>query len=461
MLNLNLKNNYKLEICYGFFLFLLWWYLIGIKDLFEPFIGDDIHLIRIYSNQELINVWFGNWDPDNIETYSYRPIAILFYHLLSLAFGEQTILHNLFSNIMQFFLIITVIIFLKKINFSNIQIYILIPLLLFSKIFVTLSAWQAISPLSLCYINFFLVAIYFLKWMDQQKTKYLFFILFFSFIALFNREEVYHLPFFLILVGLYICDNFDYAFLKKILPPVIITFSLVLIHFFFRTTFVPAASKLKITFVGIKGYLMSGVATGLPGGLFTTTTEERILQILWLLSIAIMLIVLFRNKLFDKLLVKKSIIFLLIIGLLTSPMIIIHRDFGIFLPSVFTLAIISIFISRLLDLKYYNQQKKSLRLIVNFLVITILMSGLVGGYKRSNEHLITYKYNTIYFTSEDSRLIYDKPTTIPKARRELITNRLKKLGINEYIHFDELLKKKIEGNLYPDLIIPNHFPLKY
>tara|TARA_B100000767_G_scaffold43559_1_gene37511 strand:- start:950 stop:2335 length:1386 start_codon:yes stop_codon:yes gene_type:complete len=461
MLNLNLKNNYKLEICYGFFLFLLWWYLLGIKDLYEPFIGDDLHLVRMYSNQELVNVWFGNWDPDNIETHSYRPIAILFYHLQSLAFGEQTILHNLLSNIFQFFLIITIIIFFKKLNFSNIQLYILIPLLLFSKIFITLSAWQTLSPLILCYINFFLVSIYFLKWMDQQKPRYLFLILLFSFIALFNREEVYHLPFFIILVGLYMCDNFDYTFLKKVLPPFIITFSLVLIHFFLRQTFVAGASKIQITFPGIKGYLMSGVATGLPGGLFTTTAEEKILQITWLLSIAIMLIVLFKNKSLDRLLVKKSIIFFLIIGLLTSPMIIIHRDFGIFLPTVFTLAIISVFISRLLDLKYYNQQKKSLRLIVNFLVITILISGIVGGYKRSNEHLITWKYNTIYFTSEASSWIYDKPATIPKARREFVTNRLKKLGINEYIHFDELQKKIIESSLYPDLIIPNHFPLKY
>jgi hypothetical protein len=466
MINLNLKNNYKLQIYYTIFFFLFWWYLIGSKDLFEPFISDDVHLVRIYSNQELINVWFSNWDPDHMETGSYRPLAILFYHLQTFIFGEQTILHNLFSNIMQFFLIITVIIFLKKINFSNIQIYILIPLLLFSKIFITLSAWQAISPLILCYINFFLVAIYFLKWMDQQKTKYLFFILFFSFIALFNREEVYHLPFFLILVGVYICDNFDYAFLKKILPPFIITFSLVLIHFFLRTAFVPAASKLKITFGGIKGYLMSGVATGLPGGLFTTTIEEKILQILWLLGLTIMLVVLFKNKSFDKLLVKKSIIFLLIIGLLTSPMIIMHRDFGIFLPSVFTLAIISIFISKLLDLKYYDQQNKSLGLIVNFLVITILISGIVGGYKRSNEHLITWKHNSIYVVSGDSGMIYTKKTgggvpSIPKERLEFKINQLKKLGINEYVHFDELRKKILENNLYPDLIIPNHFPLKY
>jgi len=301
--------------------------------------------------------------------------------------------------------------------------------------------------------------------MDQQKTKYLFFILFFSFIALFNREEFYHLPFFLILVGVYICDNFDYAFLKKVLPPFIITFSLVLIHFFLRTAFVPAASKLKITFGGIKGYLMSGVATGLPGGLFTTTIEEKILQILWLLGLTIMLVVLFKNKSFDKLLVKKSIIFLLIIGLLTSPMIIMHRDFGIFLPSVFTLAIISIFISKLLDLKYYDQQNKSLGLIVNFLVITILISGIVGGYKRSNEHLITWKHNSIYVVSADSDMIYTKKTggvpSIPKERLEFKINQLKKLGINEHVHFDELRKKILENNLYPDLIIPNHFPLEY
>lgn len=465
MIHLNLKNNYKLHIYYAIFFF-IWWYLLGSKDLFEPFVSDDLHLVRIYSNQELINVWFDNWDPDHIETSSYRPLAILFYHLQAFAFGEKTFLHNLFSNIMQFFLIIVVIIFFKKINFSNIQIYILVLLLLFSKIFITLSAWQTLSPLILCYINFFLIAIYFLKWMDQQKTKYLFFILFFSFIALFNREEVYHLPFFLILVGVYICDKFDYAFLKKILPPFLITFALVLIHFFLRTIFVPTASKLQITFAGIKGYLLSGVATGLPGGLLTVTNEEKFLQILWLLGLTIMMVVLFKNKFFDKLLIKKSIIFFLIIGLLTSPMIIIHRDFGIFLPFVFTMSIISIFISKLLDLKYYNPQNKSLGLIVNFLVISILISGLVGGYKRSNEHLITWKHNSIYVVSGDSDWIYNKSTragvpSIPKERLEFKINQLKKLGINEYVHFDELRKKIFENNMYPNLIIPNHFPLKF
>ena len=138
--------------------------------------------------------------------------------------------------------------------------------------------------------------------------------------------------------------------------------------------------------------------------------------------------------------------------------------FLIFLPTVFTLAIISIFISRLLDLKYYNQQNKSLGLIINFLVITILISGIVSGYKRSNEHLITWKHNSIYIASGYTTWVYSNKystATIPKERREFVINRLKKFGINDYIHFDELQKNMLVNNLYPDLIIPNHVPLEY
>ena len=73
-----MKKKFPYEIKFVFVFFLFWYFLLGINPMFEPFIGDDLHLIRIYTNEELINVWFDNWDPDEIETSAYRPLAVLF-----------------------------------------------------------------------------------------------------------------------------------------------------------------------------------------------------------------------------------------------------------------------------------------------------------------------------------------------------------------------------------------------
>ena len=71
-------------------LYIFWFLILGYKNIFEPFVGDDLHLFREYSTQELINVCFSNWDPDNLETVSYRPLAIWYYHLQAVIFGENT-----------------------------------------------------------------------------------------------------------------------------------------------------------------------------------------------------------------------------------------------------------------------------------------------------------------------------------------------------------------------------------
>ena len=61
----------------------------------QHFIGDDLHLVREYTFVELINSWQGNWDPDNVETLAYRPIAVLFYNSQTLLFGENYYYNNI------------------------------------------------------------------------------------------------------------------------------------------------------------------------------------------------------------------------------------------------------------------------------------------------------------------------------------------------------------------------------
>ena len=142
-------------------LFSLWFIILGYQNIFEPFVADDLHLIRKYSSQHLLNVWFSNWDPDNIETVSYRPLAIWYYHLQSVFFGENTIILTVFIYITQFILLIIILYFFKKLNFSNTELFFLFSFLIFSKIFTTIVTWKTLNPLIFCYINFFLASIFF------------------------------------------------------------------------------------------------------------------------------------------------------------------------------------------------------------------------------------------------------------------------------------------------------------
>jgi hypothetical protein len=61
-----------------------------------PMAYDDLHLVRAYTPQELAGVWYGPWDPDRIETTSFRPLTTLFNHCRYRVFGESARGHRAF-----------------------------------------------------------------------------------------------------------------------------------------------------------------------------------------------------------------------------------------------------------------------------------------------------------------------------------------------------------------------------
>ena len=86
----NVKNNIILYTT--IFLVLVWYIIFGFSLIHEPYVWDDLHFFRKYSNEELRNIWISNWDSDRIETPAYRPFAVLYYHLLYIIFEENTFL---------------------------------------------------------------------------------------------------------------------------------------------------------------------------------------------------------------------------------------------------------------------------------------------------------------------------------------------------------------------------------
>ena len=85
--NLNEKN---LVFFSSFIAILIWLLIFGFNLSNEPYIWDDLYFFRNYTSEEIKNSWFGNWDSDGIETLSYRPLAVLYYHFIYLIFDENT-----------------------------------------------------------------------------------------------------------------------------------------------------------------------------------------------------------------------------------------------------------------------------------------------------------------------------------------------------------------------------------
>ncbi|HEX7588660.1 MAG TPA: hypothetical protein VF478_10125 [Anaerolineae bacterium] len=82
------------------FAFLLF-FVVGIalarESLSYSWFYDDLHLIRVYSPDELVQSFRGTWDVDGIETPGYRPLTTLFNHVRAVAFGENTAAHRIFD----------------------------------------------------------------------------------------------------------------------------------------------------------------------------------------------------------------------------------------------------------------------------------------------------------------------------------------------------------------------------
>ena len=264
-INFFLNNPY----IYLFVIFILWFLVLGYSFFNEPFIWDDLHLVRKYSSNELLSVWFGSWDPDGFETPSYRPIAVLFYHSLVSIFGENVQSQRLFIFLLLYLLSILVAKLLNKLNFNNTEIFFILLLLVFSKIFITLASWMTISHLIFCYILLLLSLINYLNWLEKNKTSFLIFSFLFAIASILTREEVYFIPPLIFLLGLYYAD-FTKKNLIKILVTSIFYFFLVIVHYYLRSIFTEGAPTLGFAYRSFLSHLLQ---SGLPLGWFPSLVK--------------------------------------------------------------------------------------------------------------------------------------------------------------------------------------------
>ncbi|WP_440937302.1 hypothetical protein [Candidatus Pelagibacter sp.] len=444
---------------YLFFIFVLWFLVLGFSFFNEPFIWDDLHLVRKYSFNELLSVWFSSWDPDGYETPSYRPIAILFYHSLVSIFGENVQNHRLFIFLLLYLLSILITKLLKKLSFNNIEIFFILLLLIFSKIFTTLASWMTLSHLIFCYIFLILSLISYLNWLEKNKTVSLIFSFLFAIVSILTREEVYFIPPLIFLLGLFLTD-----FTKKNLIKISITsmfyFFLVVVHYYLRSIFTEGAPSLGFAYRSFLSHLLQ---SGMPLGWFSSSAKITFFQILWICSVAFSTLILLINIKKISILEKKQIIILfLIIFVTSSPSFVSSRAFGILIPTIFSLSlIIKIFFINKINSKKFLHNNVFSKITLSILVV-LIFSGVLGGFLRSNEHLKSINQYSIYIVALDTSFIFDnknKDMKIPEDRRIKKKLFLKSLGIDQYISIDKIKTKLLSQEISNKIYIPNFHPL--
>ena len=462
--------------------FLIWYLTNGYALINQPFVWDDLHFIRSYNLEETLNTWVGNWDPDNVETPSYRPIAVLFYSFLGHIFKENTFYLRIFIFLMSLSLIVLVNISLLKIGFTRIGLAIFSILIIFSKIFATLVSWMTMSNLIFSYILVFISLIFFLLWLENGKFKNYFLSLLFAFLCIFTREELYTLPGFIFLFSLCLQEKIHKK-IKKIFYGCIPIVLLVLFHIFLRKIFVIEAEQLKISFDSISfggntldfvNLIKAFKASFLPMGYFSTRNLDIFqfsISIFWISLVLLISILNFINRKKVSLNLFRIIIFILLTALLVLPNIAVRRSIGIFLPSIFAIGIICLLIKNLFDLIFYSKLQFLKKVFYMSSIFLLICTGVIGGYIRSNQQINSMNLYSVYIVNHDSIFVYQYPKdgfeiTIPEERLKKKLEHLASINIemDSFHKFPEYLDSKTidEYKKFSDKIyLPKYNPMEF
>jgi hypothetical protein len=479
--------SFILLVC--FCSFLIWYLTNGYALINQPFIWNDLHLIRSYSLEEILNTWVGTWDPDNIETPSYRPIAILFYHFLGHIFRENTFYLRIFIFLMSLSLIVLANISLLKIGFTRIELTIFSVLIIFSKIFTTLVSWITLSALVFCYISAFISLIFFLLWLENGRFKNYFLSLLFAFIGIFTREELYILPGFIFLFSLCLQGEIHRKIKKKIYGCIPIAL-LVLLHMFLRKIFVLEPEQFQLNYYSVfleSNFFFGGdndisfvnlikafKASFLPMGYFSTRysdTYQISISVFWISLVSLISILNFINRKRVFLNLFRIIIFILLAALLSLSNLATPRSFGIFLPSIFAIGIICLLIKNLFDLIFYSKLQFLKKVFYMSSIFLLICTGVIGGHIRSNQQINSFNLYSVYIVNYDSICVYQYPKdgfkeTIPEKRLKKKLEHLASLNIEmDSMHrFPETLWPSFmdEYKKFSDKILfPKYHPMDF
>ncbi len=89
-------NRWAIVFLVSFFVYMVLGLLLSYQSLDYDWNYDDIHLIQRYSGSQLLSVFSGHWDLDQMETAGFRPLTAIFNHTRAVLFGESVASHRIF-----------------------------------------------------------------------------------------------------------------------------------------------------------------------------------------------------------------------------------------------------------------------------------------------------------------------------------------------------------------------------
>jgi len=93
-------NNTKIILGLTFLIYLIFGTAFTLRSITYPMVSDDLHLIRNFSTEQIINSFHGNWEPDGFETPGLRPLTMIFNQVRYSLFGENVVLHHLLLTVL-------------------------------------------------------------------------------------------------------------------------------------------------------------------------------------------------------------------------------------------------------------------------------------------------------------------------------------------------------------------------
>ncbi|MBX3054685.1 MAG: hypothetical protein KF753_24655 [Caldilineaceae bacterium] len=436
-IELNLLTNI------GVFLFFLGMaFMIGRFSLASPLKGDDLHLIRTYSSNEMAEVWRNTWDPDKIETPGFRPLTTYFYHVQAILFGSSVLLFRVFLlGLYSFLLTIVGIGFRNLLQTSYAVILFGGTLSLFHTANVSNYAWISDGTHLLSGILIAGALYCSVKFIHTGNAKWLLVSLLQVVLALLIREDsliVYPLLILFIITALLQSQKQPKELLTRIHHLVLFACTLVVIFFgwfYYRSDVVPQATPLGINFKGFVWSLLQTVQIlGDSTRLVVWQTNFLLFGSLWLICLGFMATV--SLLLLDRKTLTHSAVWIAAMTFAALPGLTLARNNLLLFPTIFfgfyvatTLVAIS--------------KKSATGYICAVVIAFFALSASAYGSSLIQREQTTSNLDYICNSAE---WIYGKfaHATIPEERRGSITKQLSELHINSMNDIDMQLPILVE-----------------
>ncbi len=146
--------------------------LVAWPSIDYPWYEDDLHLIRVFSADELRSSWTRSWDQDGFESPGYRPLTVLFNHARASAFDENRAAHRAFVIVLVAIYLVLIGMIGRRFRLTTAAMTLAGVLMLCAKYSSYHLVWISDGVHAAQGILFALAAIAMLRWVESESARW-------------------------------------------------------------------------------------------------------------------------------------------------------------------------------------------------------------------------------------------------------------------------------------------------